>query len=240
MARRLSLDERLSAVAGYVVGDRLLDIGSDHALLPISLCLEGRISAAMATDVNPAPLKGAARNVSRYGLSDRISLLVADGLHGVDFSATDVVVAGMGGQLIASILGNGDYPLSGLNLVLQPMTGACDLRAFLAENGYEITDERLVRRRGERRIYQVIRACFTGRPYTLSPAEIYLGRLNIENRANEPLFCDFLRHNAEYLKTAVRGDVLSNRDVGIKADALLQMETIGDSDDTGEKPKKDI
>ncbi len=223
MKRRLSLDERLSAVADFVVGDRLLDIGSDHALLPISLCLDGKVSYAQATDVNPAPLSGAAANIGRYGLSDRISLKVADGFRGVDFPATDVVIAGMGGQLIASILQNGEYPLSGVNLVLQPMTGASDLRSFLSENGYEITGERIVRRRGEQRIYQVIRARFTGVPYSLLPEEIYLGRLNIKNRNGEPLFDDFLRRNAEYLKTAVDGDILSGRDVGIKAEALSRM-----------------
>lgn len=236
MKRRLSLDERLSAVADFVVGDRLLDIGSDHALLPISLCLEGRVSCAQATDVNPAPLSGAAANIGRYGLSDRISLKVADGLRGVDFPASDVVIAGMGGQLMVSILQNGEYPLAGVNLILQPMTGVSDLRIFLSEHGFEITGERLVRCRGERRIYQVIRALFTGVPYPLSPEEIYLGRLNIENRDHEPLFDDFLRHNIAYLKTAVDGDRMSGRDVGIKAEALSSMLKLEKKNDTGEKP----
>lgn len=226
MKRRLSLDERLSAVADFVTGGRLLDIGSDHALLPISLCLSGKIVKALATDVNPAPLSGAVKNIEKYGLSDRISVLVTDGLRGIDFPSDDVVVAGMGGQLISSILENGDYPLEGKNLILQPMTGAADLRAFLSENGYVITEERLARCVGEKRIYQIIRARFTGVRYTLSPTEIYFGRRNIENRDSEPLFDEFLAHGTEYLRIAVKGDRLSGRDVGIKADALSGAERL--------------
>lgn len=226
MPRRLSLDERLSAVAGYVSGCKLLDIGSDHALLPISLLLDGRIDGALATDVNPAPLEGALKNIRKYRLEDRISLLVADGLRGIDFDASDVAIAGMGGQLIASILQSREYPLSGVNIILQPMTGACDLRAYLSRNGFEITGEKLVRKKGEKRIYQVIKAAFTGKNTDLSPTETYLGRYNIAARGIEPLFREFLRHTAAYLKTAADGDRLSGRDVGIKAEALAGMEEL--------------
>ena len=43
------LSKRLDLVASFVpAGARLLDVGSDHAYLPIALLQEGKIEAAIA------------------------------------------------------------------------------------------------------------------------------------------------------------------------------------------------
>ena len=71
------LDVRLRAAADLVPrGSRLADIGSDHAYLPIALCLEGKIDRALASDINDGPVAAAVANISKNGLTDRKSTTV--------------------------------------------------------------------------------------------------------------------------------------------------------------------
>ena len=61
------LDVRLGAAADLVPkGARLADIGSDHAYLPIALCLEGKINCALASDINDGPVAAAVANISPH------------------------------------------------------------------------------------------------------------------------------------------------------------------------------
>ena len=51
------------------------------------------------------PLKSAEEHINREGLSDRIGTVLSDGLDNVPPEGiTDVVMAGMGGELIARLL----------------------------------------------------------------------------------------------------------------------------------------
>ena len=50
---RAVLDKRLSAVSGFVSGKTLLDVGTDHAKLPVWLILENRIDYAYASELKP-------------------------------------------------------------------------------------------------------------------------------------------------------------------------------------------
>ncbi len=67
------------------------------------------------------------------------------------------VIAGMGGATIRQIIqDSGDNAYKLKRLVLQPMSGAGQLRSWLTANGWEIEDEDLVRE--DSRIYEVISA----------------------------------------------------------------------------------
>ena len=75
------LDTRLRAAANMVPqGARLADIGSDHAYLPIALCLENKIKYALASDINEGPVAAAVANIHKNGLAHRIEAVRADGL----------------------------------------------------------------------------------------------------------------------------------------------------------------
>ena len=119
------LDKRLRAAADMVpAGARLADIGSDHAYLPIALCLENRIEYALASDINEGPVKAAMANIAKNGLEERIRAVRADGLDETEPFAPDcITVLGMGGELIVSILSRAEWIRDGrITLVLQPMT----------------------------------------------------------------------------------------------------------------------
>lgn len=172
------LSPRLAAAADMVPRrTRLLaDVGTDHAYLPVSLVSSGAVLRAVASDINPAPLARAADNIRAAGLEKKIGTLLADGMAPLAELRPEVIVAaGMGGELIASMLAAAAFtratpaPL----LILQPMTRAPALRAYLAANGYALTDERLA---DEGTVYQLISARYDGVTYTLSPAELLCGK----------------------------------------------------------------
>lgn len=183
----INLSPRLCAAAELVRSNCFAaDVGTDHAYLPIALCLCGKIRGAVASDINKGPIEKARENIEKYGLGDKISTLHTDGLRGVEaFSPDDVLILGMGGELIASIIENAPWVAKeGINLCLQPMTHAELLRKFLFEHSFEIIDERIVRE-GEK-LYQLILASFTNEkiiPY--SEEELYLGRVNIQKKTFE-------------------------------------------------------
>lgn len=158
------LNKRLSTVASWVrAGSVLADIGTDHGYLAANLVGRGVCPRAYACDVGSLPLARARETVTHYGLSDKISLVLSDGLTGLaPHSAQDIVIAGMGGELIARILNAAPWVQDeSVRLILQPMTRQEDLRRYLYQNGFEIVAERGVCE--GRHSYTVMCVHYTGR-----------------------------------------------------------------------------
>lgn len=143
----LSLKPRLKTAAGMMIpGIPLVDIGTDHAYLPAFLIRENIVPSAIAGDIGEKPLQNARLTVEEYNLGDRITLTVSDGLKDISFSGdANISICGMGGTLIAEILEAApEIKRKGIHLVLQPMTHSEDVRLWLAENSFEITEEKCV------------------------------------------------------------------------------------------------
>lgn len=163
------LDNRLKMCAGLVSGKGIaVDVGTDHAYLAAELIRSGKCEKVIASDVKEGPLEAAKRTVEKYGISNKVSLVLSDGLENVDLEGvTDVVIAGMGGETIAEILQACTYLADeNINLILQPMTKAEELRAFLGKNGFKIKGEYAIED-GER-IYIVIQAYYSGIGFEVS------------------------------------------------------------------------
>ena len=146
--KKLELTPRLQAVASFVPqGARLADIGTDHAYLPVSLLLEGRIPGAVAADINTGPLDRARLTAREYGCTDRMTFRLCDGLRDVKSYETDVIaIAGMGGETIAEILSAARWVgEKGLPVILQPMSTQPELRRWLWQNGFAIQEEKIVK-----------------------------------------------------------------------------------------------
>lgn len=186
MTDKYTLGPRLFAAASLVrAGARVADVGTDHAYLPISLCLDGKVSGGVVSDINRGPIERARENINKYGLGNRLSAVLTDGLHGIEqYAPDDILILGMGGELIASIIEQAPWTKkAGIRLCLQPMTHPEHLRAFLCENGYAIIDERIARE--DRKIYQIILAEYSGEQQTLSEEELLLGKINIARGGEE-------------------------------------------------------
>lgn len=175
--RDFSIDERLSLCASFVrQGTRLADIGTDHGYLPIRLSLDGKIESAVAADVRVKPLKSAESNIQKYGVTN-IKTVLSDGLKNISpEDAYDIVIAGMGGELIAAIIENTPWICEGnRRLILQPMTRADSLRSFLYAKGFNIIAEKACI--SSKKVYSVIVSEYDGIIRECSSAFKYLGLL---------------------------------------------------------------
>ncbi|MGT2847366.1 tRNA (adenine(22)-N(1))-methyltransferase [Streptococcus massiliensis] len=153
-----AISQRLLKVASFVPdGARLLDVGSDHAYLPIYLTQQGCISFALAGEVVEGPFQSAQKNVQDEQLTDKIEVRLASGL--AAFEPADqidtIVIAGMGGRLIAEILENGRAKLPHISrLILQPNNCQDEVRSWLAEHGFQIVAEDILLEAGK--YYEII------------------------------------------------------------------------------------
>lgn len=172
------LDNRLAQVAALVRrGSRVADIGTDHALLPLALVQAGVCPFAIASDVVAGPVAAATRTVMQAGESARIAVRLGNGLSTVaPDEVDDIVLAGMGGETMVSILDAAPWVQNAhYRLVLQPMTRAEILRRYLWETGFDIIKEVPVNQ--GRRWYTVIGAVYTGQKQQFSEAAYHIGRL---------------------------------------------------------------
>lgn len=165
-----TLGPRLQKCADFVrPGAFLADIGTDHGYLPIWLLKQGLVRAALAADVNPRPLAAARANAQKYGVD--LACVLSDGLGAVpQEAAQDIVVAGMGGELIAQIVQAAPWARQS-HLVLQPMSAAEKLRAFLFSAGLAIAREEAVVENGK--CYSVL-SVFAGQD---PQKDVYMGAI---------------------------------------------------------------
>ena len=129
----------------------MADIGSDHAALPIFCIANNLVPNVIITDINSGPLCRAKENVASANLEMvRFSFLQGDGLSPLrSREVGSAVIAGMGGELIASIIENEPEIASGIErFVLQPRSRSGDLRTRLWKAGYRIDSEHLAEENG--------------------------------------------------------------------------------------------
>lgn len=198
---------RLTALANQVpAGSRIVDVGTDHALLPISLVEAGKVSRAIATDVAEGPFQAAVANVRKHRLGEEISVRIGDGLASVQPGEVDVaLIAGMGGSLAVQILAQTPAVTATLSrVVIQPMNAVELVRIFLRERGFVLVDEQVVFEDG--RFYEILTAISreeTGEteddayaPFIKTPSDLelayHLGPLNLQRAT--PTFVQHAEH----------------------------------------------
>ena len=141
------LDKRLRQCAEFVSGKGIVvDVGTDHALLPVELVKSGKCSKVFATDINEKPLESAKKNIEKNNLFPEIETILSDGLEEVSLEGvTDIVIAGMGGETIAEIIGEMNCDnTQNIRFILQPMTKIDYLRKMIYEYEMQIVAEKAV------------------------------------------------------------------------------------------------
>lgn len=208
MPRDIVISERLAAAAGFVPrGSRVADVGTDHGYIPVWLVKNGICESVIASDIGRLPLEHAKRSAEDYGAEDKIDFRLCAGLDAIRPDEADtIIIAGMGGETIASILGAADWTRDGSHLlILQPMTKIPYLRLWLSENGYCFENEKLV---FENNDYFPIMTVRGGKTRKLSLAEVYGGVL----LDGDALFDRSLSRTIEKLSRAERGLAAAKRE----------------------------
>jgi len=173
----VKLSERLKRLVDWIPqGSILADIGSDHAYLPTYAIQEGKIQKAIAGEVNPGPFESALATVRAMGYSQQIQVRKGNGLEVLSKGEVQtIVIAGMGGVLIRSILDNGEAKLShDTTLILQPNNGEEPLREWLDQHDWTIQKEIILEEDGH--LYEAMVAQKSDEPrIRLTPDDLLFG-----------------------------------------------------------------
>ena len=137
----MALSKRLEQVAMMIPQcHTVADVGTDHGFLAVALIEKEIAQQVLAIDVNRGPLESAKRFVKERGLEQQITCRLGDGLAATLEGEVDcAVICGMGGELMQHIISVGPEWLQ--TYVLQPQSHREELKKFLVQNGYGITEE---------------------------------------------------------------------------------------------------
>ncbi|WEV70198.1 class I SAM-dependent methyltransferase [Lactobacillus sp. ESL0785] len=175
---------RLNTLAQMVAPHtRVADIGTDHAYLPIELVKSGKIQFAIASDIAKGPLENAREDIAQAGLQEQIETRLGAGLTTIKLEdhIDTVVIAGMGGKLITTILEDAwqqDFHFN--QLVLEPNVGEPGVRQWLMTHNYQIQAEDLIAEAGH--TYELIQAKQVRQKINLSAKELFFGPIILQNK----------------------------------------------------------
>ncbi len=208
------LSDRLRAVVSMVPAcETVADIGCDHGKTAVWLLRNGRAKRAVCGDISAPSLEKAGRLAALEGLSGLVSLRVGSGFDVLEKGEAEAaVVAGMGGELMASILERGGDRLPAV-LVLSCHRDAGVVRKWLAGNGFVIADEDMVLEKGH--YYPVIRA-EKGRSAPLTDMEREFGPVLLRKK---PALLKSYVQKRIYQELSVRGRL--EKSSAAQKDALL-------------------
>ena len=178
---KLPLSNRLLACCSFVhPGDRVADVGCDHGYLSIHLLQNGIASSAIASDVNEQPLQSAKHNAAKFGVQDKITFQLSDGVQNIPRDFNCMVCAGMGADTMMSILDAAPWLKSEkYRLILQCQSKRPELRKYLYQQGYAIRRETLAQ--DGKFIYPIMEVVFapgenlSGAEYYITPALLKSG-----------------------------------------------------------------
>lgn len=130
---------RIEALASLVDKDAsLLDIGTDHAYLPIYLYKNNITKNVVGSDISSQVLKYAKNNLKKFALEDKIKLILSDGFKNIQEKYDMAVISGVGTETIKKILDSDIVPNK---LIISSHKNVPDLREFMQKINYKIKKE---------------------------------------------------------------------------------------------------
>lgn len=191
------LSFRLKAIVSMVPdSETVADIGCDHGKVAVWLLKNGIAKYTVCGDLSGHSLEKARKHVASKGFKDAVSLREGSGFDVVHKDeAQTAVVAGMGGELISSILEKGKDKLPD-TLVLSCNKGSGVLRKWLSDNGFAIEDEDLVLE--NKHYYPVIRAK-RGESKALNDMELEFGPVMLQRKPK--LLKYYVNHRIDQTKS---------------------------------------
>ena len=178
---RLPLSTRLQVCCGFIApGDVVADIGCDHGYLGIYLLKNNIAARVYASDIHQGPLDSAFHNAHKFSVADKMSFYLSDGLKNVPRDFTVAVCAGMGADTIQSVLEAAPWLRNEkYRLILQCQSRRPQLRRYLSENGWRITEESVIQ--DGRFLYTVMEVYWEPAYPKLTPGEWFFPPAIMEN-----------------------------------------------------------
>ena len=130
---------------------RFADVGCDHGYCTQYMLERNLCRTAVISDISAGSLHKAETLLAPYIAEGRVRSVCCAGLSDIPRDTDEVLIAGMGGEEIVSILEEGFLPPV---LVLQPMKNAPKLRRFLLERGYALPLRARLRDRARLHFYR--------------------------------------------------------------------------------------
>lgn len=197
------LSKRMETVVNMVSprSFTVADVGCDHAYVSIALIERKIVEKVVAMDVRKGPLAIAKKNIALYGLEDKIELRLSDGLCKIVKGEVDsIIIAGMGGLLMQSILEKGteilEWEEKRPTLILQPQSDIYEIRIFLQAHAYHIVQEKMLVEEGK--YYTVIKAEPGIEKREYSRTELQYGRYTLERK--DVVLYEYLKQEQKMLK----------------------------------------
>jgi len=190
---KMILSNRLKHISDLVTEVKsIVDVGTDHAYIPIYLVKNDIVKSAIASDINKGPVDKAKKNVEVYGLEDRITCRLGGGLTTVSPKEVEVaIIAGMGGNLIRDIIEDSMEVFKELSYtVLQPVQNPEVLREYIYKEGFTILDETIVK--DEEKYYEIIKVKYDKNQKTVDP--IYYEISEILLKKKDPIFKEYIEY----------------------------------------------
>ena len=186
-------------------GKKVIDIGTDHGLVPLYLAKNGISSDILATDISAPSLQKLEDKLDDE-LRKQISTKVTDGFKGIEKDDNQVaVIAGMGGNTIIEIIDQSlDFAKNLDYLILASNIASETLRSYLIQNGFYIERDFLTFE--NKKYYDILKVSF-GKVQDLSLAELYYGYENI--KIHNPLLEEKLKIDKEK-NIKFRDDIITN------------------------------
>jgi tRNA (adenine22-N1)-methyltransferase len=161
MIQMTKLSNRLFEIYSLIEdGSNVIDIGSDHALLPISLVETNKVNKVVASDVSKGPIKIAKEAIQDAQLEKIIEVRQGDGLEVINYADNfdTIVISGMGGELISNLIQNAPWfsLKENLTLILQANNEISSLRKTLALKKISIINEKIIFEK--KHYYEIIKA----------------------------------------------------------------------------------
>ena len=137
---------RLEAVASLVKENcNVLDVGTDHAYLPIILSKTGKCQNIIASDVSNNALSYGEANLKKYHITN-VKLVLSDGLKNIRDKYDTLTICGMGTYTIIDILKSGYLPK---NIIISSNNDLYTLRCYLNSINYKIIKEIVIYENGK-------------------------------------------------------------------------------------------
>ena len=200
---KLPLSSRLLTCCDFVrPGDRVADVGCDHGYLSIHLLQSGIAASVIASDVAEGPLRSAMENAKKFGVKEKITFCLSNGLKNLPRDFDCVVCAGMGADTMMSIIHDSAEWLKDpkYRLILQCQSKRPELRQWLYDEGFRINRETLAK---DGKFVDSIMEVVYDPGHGITPAETYITKQLLED--NHPLLPEYYERVLHGVRLTVNG-----------------------------------